>query len=94
MSHFPLQPFLRQSAAAEPGVDVVSGMAAESTLPIESMKESESLELEPSISTAIQVEPERAATMPPEPRAQAVLQEGVLGRKHDVEGSGKKSSNR
>lgn len=33
--------------------------------------------------------------MPVEPaRAQAVLQEGLLGRKHDVEGSGKKASNR
>lgn len=86
----PPQPFcLRQSAAVEPGT------AAESTLPIESMKESGSLELEPSISLALPAEPEKAATMPVEAtRAQTVLQEGTLGRKHDVEGSGKKSSNR
>lgn len=59
------------------------------------MKESESLELEPPVSVAIPAEAARAATMPVEVvRAQAVLQEGLLGRKHDVEGSGKKSSNR
>lgn len=80
-----------QFAAAGPGTDA----AAESTLPIESMKESQSLELEPSVSTAIPAEAERAATMPAEPlRAQTVLQEGLLGRKHSAEGSGKKSSNR
>lgn len=83
LPHSRLPPFLRQSAAAEP------------TLPIESMKESESVELEPSVSVAIAAEAERAATMPVEPReAPTVLQEGLLGRKHDVEGSGKKSSNR
>uniref|UniRef100_A0AAQ4RED3 Spectrin beta chain n=1 Tax=Gasterosteus aculeatus aculeatus TaxID=481459 RepID=A0AAQ4RED3_GASAC len=54
-----------------------------------------SLELEPSVSVATPTEPERAATMPVEPhRAQAVLQEGTLSRKHAVEGSGKKTSNR
>ncbi|XP_010776925.1 spectrin beta chain, non-erythrocytic 1-like [Notothenia coriiceps] len=57
------------------------------------MRESGSLELDPSVSAAM--EPERAATMPLETlRAQTVLQEGMLGRKHDVDGSGKKASNR
>ncbi|TNM95775.1 hypothetical protein fugu_016858 [Takifugu bimaculatus] len=83
------------SAAVEPGTDAADATAAESTLPIESMKESGSLELEPSVSLALPAEPEKAATMPVEAsRAQTVLQEGPLGRKHDVEGSGKKSSNR
>lgn len=83
-----------QFAAAGPGTDVATTTAGESTLPMESMKESQSLELE-SVSTAIPAEAERAATMPVEPlRTQMVLQEGPLGRKHDVEGSGKKSSNR
>uniref|UniRef100_H3DPL3 Spectrin beta chain n=1 Tax=Tetraodon nigroviridis TaxID=99883 RepID=H3DPL3_TETNG len=81
-----LHPSLRQSAAAE------------STLPIWPMKESESLEPEPepepSVSTA-EAEAEREATVPVEPAgAQAVLQEGPLGRKQDMDGSGKKASNR
>ncbi|XP_061600290.1 spectrin beta chain, erythrocytic isoform X2 [Cololabis saira] len=69
--------------------------AAESTGPgVSEIRESASLEL-PSISEVAPTEPERAATMPAEPRrTQPVLQEGVLGRKHDVEGSGKKASNR
>lgn len=59
------------------------------------MKDGGSLELVPSVSVALPAEAERAATMPAEPiGAQTVLQEGTLGRKHDVEGSGKKSSNR
>lgn len=59
------------------------------------MRESGSLELEPSVSVAVLKESERAATMPVEPlRAQTVVQEGTLGRKHDVDGSGKKASNR
>lgn len=68
----------------------------ESTVPIVSeMRESASLELDPSVSGAAPTEPERAATMPTEPRrTQPVLQEGMLGRKHDMEGSGKKASNR
>lgn len=79
-----LQPSL-QSAALQP----------ESLLPLESMRESQSLELEPSVSMATPAEAERAATMPAEAaRAQLVLQEGLLGRKHDVEGSGKRASNR
>uniref|UniRef100_A0A7N8Y2Z9 Spectrin beta chain n=1 Tax=Mastacembelus armatus TaxID=205130 RepID=A0A7N8Y2Z9_9TELE len=59
------------------------------------MRESGSLEPEPSVLVVTPKEPERAATMSLEPlRAQTVLQEGVLGRKHDMEGSGKKASNR
>lgn len=53
------------------------------------------MELEPSVSVVIPKEPEKASTMPTEPlRAHTVLQEGTLGRKHDMEGSGKKASNR
>lgn len=90
-----LSPFCpRQSAAVEPDTDAAPATAAESTLPVESMKDSGSLELVPSVSVALPAA-ERAATMPAEPiGAQTVLQEGTLGRKHDVEGSGKKSSNR
>ncbi|XP_068608376.1 spectrin beta chain, erythrocytic [Brachionichthys hirsutus] len=52
-----------------------------------------SLELEPSVS--VPPEPEQAATVPQEPpRVQPVLQEGMLGRKHDVDGYGKKASSR
>ncbi|XP_066550926.1 spectrin beta chain, erythrocytic isoform X2 [Amia ocellicauda] len=41
------------------------------------------------------VEAERAATLPTETqRAQSVLQEGFLVRKHDLEGPGKRASNR
>lgn len=96
LSHAPPPSFcLRQSAAVQPGTDAADATAAESTLPIQSMKESGSLELEPSVSLPLPGEPEKAATMPVEAsRAQTVLQEGPLGRKHDVEGSGKKSSNR
>ena len=57
------------------------------------MRERASPELEPSVSVVTPKEPERAATMPTEPRrTQEVLLEGTLGRKHDVEGSGKKAS--
>lgn len=71
-------------------------MAGDSTVPLESeMRESASLELEPSVSVVTPKEPEKAATMPSDPlRGQPVLQEGILSRKHDVEGSGKKASNR
>uniref|UniRef100_A0A673CRG9 Spectrin beta chain n=1 Tax=Sphaeramia orbicularis TaxID=375764 RepID=A0A673CRG9_9TELE len=84
------------SGAVEPSSGLPEGTAGDSTVPVVSeMRESGSLELEPSISVATTKEPERAATMPTEPpRAQTVLQEGMLGRKHDVEGSGKKASNR
>ncbi|XP_034531254.1 spectrin beta chain, erythrocytic [Notolabrus celidotus] len=87
---------LSGSGAVEPTSGVQEGTAGDSTVPIESeMRESGSLELEPSISVVMPKEPERAATMPAEPvRALTVLQEGMLGRKHDVEGSGKKASNR
>ncbi|KAJ3613539.1 hypothetical protein NHX12_019786, partial [Muraenolepis orangiensis] len=58
------------------------------------MAESGSMELDRSVSTTLPSEP-RAATMPTEgPRAPATLLEGPLGRKHDVEGPGKKASNR
>lgn len=80
----------------EPSTEALEGTAGDSTVPIESeMKGSVSLELEPSVSAAMPKEPEKAATMPVEPlRAQTVLQEGMLGRKHDLEGSGKKASSR
>uniref|UniRef100_A0A7N6C3M6 Spectrin beta chain n=1 Tax=Anabas testudineus TaxID=64144 RepID=A0A7N6C3M6_ANATE len=90
--------FLLQSGsgAVEPSSGLLEGTAGDTTVPIESeMRESGSLELEPSVSLVTPKEPERAATMPVEPlRAQTVLQEGMLSRKHDVEGSGKKASNR
>ncbi|XP_068195760.1 spectrin beta chain, erythrocytic isoform X1 [Antennarius striatus] len=84
------------------GSGLLEGGAGDSTVPIESeMRESGSLELEPSVSVLMAPEPERAATMPPElpgarepMGAQTVLQEGMLGRKHDVDGSGKKASSR
>ncbi|KAM8915258.1 spectrin beta chain, erythrocytic isoform 1-T2 [Spinachia spinachia] len=87
---------LSGSGAVEPSSGLLEEAAGDSTVPIGSeMRESGSLELEPSASVATLTEAERAATMPVETlRAQAVLQEGTLGRKHDVEGSGKKTSNR
>lgn len=92
---FRLHLCLPQSGTAEPSTGLLEGMAGDSTVPIESdMRESGSLEL-PSVSVLMPKEPERAATMPVEPlRAQTVLQEGMLGRKHDMDGSGKKASNR
>ncbi|KAK0133782.1 Spectrin beta chain, non-erythrocytic 1 [Merluccius polli] len=69
-----------------------------------SLRESESIEMDPSISTAhpsaLEMEAQepqdpRATTMPTMgPRTPATLQEGTLGRKQDVDGSGKKASNR
>ncbi|XP_056283080.1 spectrin beta chain, erythrocytic isoform X2 [Pseudoliparis swirei] len=87
---------LSGSGPVEPSSALLKETAGDSTVPLESeMRESGSLELEPSFSAVTPREPERAATMPTETlRAQAVLQEGVVGRKHDVEGSGKKASNR
>uniref|UniRef100_A0A672J1Q7 Spectrin beta chain n=1 Tax=Salarias fasciatus TaxID=181472 RepID=A0A672J1Q7_SALFA len=81
---------------SSPSSGLPEAAAGESTAPaVSEMRESASLDLEPSVSAVIPREPERAATMPLEPlRAQAVLQEGMLGRKLDVEGSGKKASNR
>jgi len=88
--------FQSGSGPVEPSSALLKETAGDSTVPLESeMRESGSLELEPSFSAVTPREPERAATMPTETlRAQAVLQEGVVGRKHDVEGSGKKASNR
>ncbi|XP_027855780.1 spectrin beta chain, erythrocytic isoform X2 [Xiphophorus couchianus] len=84
------------SGAMEPSSGQLDGTAGDSTMPMVSeMRESASLELEPSVSVVTPREPERAATMPLETqRSQAVLQEGMLCRKYDVEGSGKKASNR
>lgn len=90
------------SGAVGPSTGLLEGSIADSTLPIQSeMKESGSLELESALESALvstvlpPKEAEKAATMPVEPlRAQTVLQEGMLGRKHDLEGSGKKASNR
>lgn len=90
--------FLLQSGshAVERSSGLLEGTVGDSTVPVVSeMKESGSLELEPSVSVATPTEPERAATMPMEAlRSQTVLKEGMLGRKHDVEGSGKKVSPR
>ncbi|XP_068436471.1 spectrin beta chain, erythrocytic isoform X2 [Clinocottus analis] len=90
------QTTLSGSGPVGPGSGPVEETAGDSTVPIESeMRESGSLELEPSVSTEAPREPERAATMPAGALgAQSVLQEGPLGRKHDVDGSGKKASNR
>ncbi|XP_029900365.1 spectrin beta chain, erythrocytic isoform X1 [Myripristis murdjan] len=87
---------LSGSAAVEPVSGPTEGTPGDTTAPMVSeMRESASLELDPSVSASISKEPERASTMPTEPlRAQAVLLEGTLGRKHDMEGSGKKASNR
>uniref|UniRef100_A0A669DBZ5 Spectrin beta chain n=1 Tax=Oreochromis niloticus TaxID=8128 RepID=A0A669DBZ5_ORENI len=86
----------RLTTVSEPSSGLQEGTAGDSTVPIESeMRESASLELEPSVSVVTPKEPEKAATMPSDPlRGQPVLQEGMLSRKHDVEGSGKKASNR
>ncbi|XP_054653191.1 spectrin beta chain, erythrocytic isoform X2 [Dunckerocampus dactyliophorus] len=71
--------------------ETLSTLPGDATAPVESkMKESGSLELEASVPEA-----HRAATMPGETtQGQAILQEGMLGRKHDLVGSGKKASNR
>ncbi|XP_061553245.1 spectrin beta chain, erythrocytic isoform X2 [Phycodurus eques] len=72
------------SGAVEPS----SGIPEAASPAGSEMKGSGSPGLEASISAA-------AAEEPPEaPRAWTVLQEGMLGRKHDVGGSGKKASNR
>ncbi|XP_044023113.1 spectrin beta chain, erythrocytic isoform X1 [Siniperca chuatsi] len=87
---------LSGSGTVEPSSGLLEGTMGDSTVPVVSeMRESVSLELEPSVSVVTLEQPERAATMPMEPlRAQTVLKEGMLGRKHDVEGSGKKVSPR
>lgn len=88
------------SRALAPSTSLLEGSVADSTLPIQSeMRESGSLELESALDLTAALpmpkEAEKSATMPVEPlRTQTVLQEGMLGRKHDLEGSGKKASNR
>lgn len=85
--------FCIQSDTTKPSSGLLQVTTADSTLP--EMRESASLEMESSVSAVTPKEPERAATMPAEAlRAQTVLQEGMLGRKHDVDGTGKKASNR
>ncbi|KAK5857703.1 hypothetical protein PBY51_010930 [Eleginops maclovinus] len=82
--------------AVEPSSGLLEETAGDSTVAIVSeMRESGSLELDPSVSAVSTPKPKRAATMPLESlRAQTVLQQGMLGRKHDVDDSGKKTSNR
>ncbi|MEQ2171129.1 hypothetical protein GOODEAATRI_007573, partial [Goodea atripinnis] len=93
-----LEQFIKdeQRSDKESSSGQLDGTAGDSTVPIVSeIRESASLELEPSVSVLSPQEPERAATMPSETqRTQPVLQEGMLCRKHDMEGSGKKASNR
>ncbi|XP_056445790.1 spectrin beta chain, erythrocytic [Gadus chalcogrammus] len=92
-----LSPSPSGALAGEADADPSSGVPDSTVLLLsESLRESGSMELDPSISAAgpSAWEP-RAATMPSEgPRAPALLQEGTLGRKHDLEGPGKKASNR
>ncbi|XP_028251669.1 spectrin beta chain, erythrocytic isoform X1 [Parambassis ranga] len=81
------------SDTAKPSSGLLQVTTADSTLP--EMRESASLEMESTVSAVTPKESERAATMPAEAlRAQTVLLEGMLGRKHDVDGTGKKASNR
>uniref|UniRef100_A0A3P9ALQ2 Spectrin beta chain n=1 Tax=Esox lucius TaxID=8010 RepID=A0A3P9ALQ2_ESOLU len=81
----------------------MTGTAGDSTMPMVSemqdadLHEAGSLELlDVSVSGHIPREGEhRATTLPVETlSAKAVLQEGMLGRKHDLEATGKKASNR
>lgn len=60
------------------------------------MHESASIELDPSMSGQVASrEPEKAQTLPAEPpRTQAIILEGILTRKHELEPAGKKASNR
>ncbi|XP_067099626.1 spectrin beta chain, erythrocytic isoform X1 [Osmerus mordax] len=83
-------------SAAGPSSGLLEGPGEGSTAPMVSeMQGSASLEMEPSVSGQTPREAERATTLPAEPlRAQVVLQEGMLGRKHDLEAFGKKASNR
>uniref|UniRef100_A0A8K9WKU0 Calponin-homology (CH) domain-containing protein n=1 Tax=Oncorhynchus mykiss TaxID=8022 RepID=A0A8K9WKU0_ONCMY len=82
----------------EPSLGQLEGTAGDSTVPMVSeMQDASSLELlDASVSgqTPREGEP-RAATLPADPLSpKAVLQEGMLGRKHDLEAAGKKASNR
>ncbi|XP_041927418.1 spectrin beta chain, erythrocytic isoform X1 [Alosa sapidissima] len=85
------------SAAVEPTSGHTEGTVGDSTVPIVSeMHESASIELDPSVSSQVASrEPEKAQTLPAEPpRTQAVILEGTLTRKHELEPAGKKASNR
>uniref|UniRef100_A0A8C7LH16 Spectrin beta chain n=1 Tax=Oncorhynchus kisutch TaxID=8019 RepID=A0A8C7LH16_ONCKI len=82
----------------EPSLGQLEGTAGDSTVPMVSeMQDASSLELlDASVSgqTLREGEP-RAATLPADPLSpKAVLQEGMLGRKHDLEAAGKKASTR
>ncbi|CAB1335514.1 unnamed protein product [Coregonus sp. 'balchen'] len=87
----------------EPSSGQLEGTAGDSTVPMVSemqdagLQEAGSLELlDASVSgqTPREGEP-RAATLPADPLSpKAVLQKGMLGRKHDLEAAGKKASNR
>ncbi|XP_030641796.1 spectrin beta chain, erythrocytic [Chanos chanos] len=83
-------------ATVEPSSGRGDGTAGDSTVPLFSeIRESGSLDLEPSTSTEVPKEQERAATLPTEPpRTQAVILEGTLARKHEMEGPNKKAANR
>ena len=90
-------PLQSGSGAVVPSSSQLEGTAGDTTVLMESeMKESGSLELDPSVSASSLREPERASTLPPpeSSQSQAVLQEGLLGRKIDVDGTGRKASNR
>uniref|UniRef100_A0A674F0V3 Spectrin, beta, erythrocytic n=1 Tax=Salmo trutta TaxID=8032 RepID=A0A674F0V3_SALTR len=87
----------------EPSSGQLERTAGDSTMPMLSemqgagLHEASSLELlDASVSGQTPREGEiRATTLPAEPlSAKAVLQEGMLGRKHDLEAAGKKTSNR
>ncbi|XP_071238827.1 spectrin beta chain, erythrocytic-like isoform X1 [Salvelinus alpinus] len=87
----------------EPSLGQLEGTPGDSTVPMVSemqdagLQEASSLELlDASVSgqTPREGEP-RAATLPADPLSpKAVLQDGMLGRKHDLEAAGKKASNR
>uniref|UniRef100_A0A8K9VA13 Spectrin beta chain n=1 Tax=Oncorhynchus mykiss TaxID=8022 RepID=A0A8K9VA13_ONCMY len=90
-------------AVVEASSGQLEGTAGDSTMPMLSemqeagLQEASSLELlDASVSGQTLREGEiRATTLPAEPlSAKAVLQEGMLGRKHDLEAAGKKTSNR
>ncbi|XP_036397627.1 spectrin beta chain, erythrocytic [Megalops cyprinoides] len=92
------EPSLSGSVAVEPSSGQLDGSTELSTaLAVSEVQGSGSGQMEPS-GPELQLppkEPERAATLPTEsPRSQAVLLEGMLGRKHELEAAGKKASNR
>ncbi|KAG9336798.1 hypothetical protein JZ751_003146 [Albula glossodonta] len=86
------------SMPIDPSSGQMDGSVEESTaLAVSEMQASSSGQAGPS-DAGLQPPPketERAATLPMDaPRTQTVLQEGTLGRKHDLEKAGKKASNR